>query len=185
MRKLIFIILAGISLSGFAQRSPVDKFLKKYDFEQGITINEMKPGSPEFAEELKVKGEAIDKLLEKVEKLTIVKGDSASNPLARKTFFDEASAVLKNDMYTNIVHVNSDGEKICIYLSHHKSGNIREVVFLLLEEDNMLMMNVTADLDMSQLGLNEILECLTKQEHKEECEKDEDHGHEHGQDRGD
>ena len=184
MKNIIFILLACFTLSTFAQKSPVDKFLKKYDWDNGLVMKEMKPGSEEFSDEFKLNGQAISELLEKVEKLTIINGDSSSLPSTRNAFYNDAFEVLKDDGYTNIVQVNSDdGDKVGIYTSLHKNGNIKEVVFLLLEENNLLMMVVKADLDLSELGLGDIIKCLEKDHSDKKCKKD--HDHKHGQDCGD
>lgn len=184
MKKLAFIVLACITFSAVAQKTAVDKFLKKYDWGQGIAMNEMKPGSQEFCDEMKLNGKAVDELLKKVDKLIIVKGDSASDLSARKSFYSSAFDVLKNEEYKNVVQVNSDdGDKVGIYTSQHKNGNFHEIVFLLIEEDNLLMMIVKGDFDMSEFGLGDLMKIFDRHEHNKDYNKEDEY--DHGQDRGD
>lgn len=172
MRTFVLIFLTLFAFTSFAQRSPLDRFLVKYDWNQGLTMKEIKPGSTEFSDEFKMKGEAFDEAMASIDKVRIIKGDSASSsPDTRNAFFNEAYEIIRDKDYAALIHVHaSDGENVGLYASKRKSGSISEFIFLMNGENSLLMIQLKGDIDINEFPFSGIMQTLSCGHEHSNCE---------------
>jgi hypothetical protein len=172
MRTTILIIfITAFGLVSFGQRSPVDKLLKKYDWNQGLTLKEIHPGSTEFTSELKIEGEEIEKAIASIDRVNIIKGDEASSsPDIRNAFFKDVSKALDNKVYTALFQVNADdGERVGLYANQKEDTHYSEFVLIVKETESLMMVQVKGDIDISDFNLGELVKNLESSKGKHDC----------------
>ena len=146
MRIFTFIILTVFALTAFAQRSPVEKFIKKNAFEDGISIKII----------------SCDAVL--------------TSAQTRKNFYTKATEALSDDRYTELALVHSEDETFSLYANQKDNGLIEEVVLLVKESDEVMMVYVKGEVDLALLGTNDFLSSFIKSKGSRNCGENESGG---------
>lgn len=176
--SILIILITAFGLVSFGQRSPVDKLLKKYDWNQGLSLKEIYPGSTEFSSELKIDGEEFKKAVASIDRVNIIKGDKASaSSKVRKSFYKDVSKALDNDDYIALFQVNDDdGERVGLYASQEKDTHYSEFVLIVNQTESLLMVQVKGDIDISDINLGELLKNLESQKGQHDCHGEDNSG---------
>jgi len=171
MRTLAFIMLAVVTMTACAQRSPVEKFIKKQKKVDGISMQEIDLKSEEFAAQFQVEGEEIEEMMEQLEVIRILSSDSAASQSVRESFFSKAKNALGSDEYTVLVNVQTDDQDdVGIYTRQINDELIGEVVVLVAETDNVIMIYVKGEIDMSKTLSSDIIAKMIGGKKNKDCD---------------
>lgn len=171
MRTIIFIILATFTLTSFAQRSPVEKFIKKNAYENGVTVQEIHPGEMELDGQFKLEGKELKKALDQIEVIKIISVDNEKASLSqREEFHEKALKALDNKKYMELVEVNTDEEQVGMYAYQKNDGNLREMIILVNEADNLLMVFIEGDINLGLFASKDMVAELMKNKDQKNCE---------------
>ncbi len=164
MRVIIFTLLAVFTITAYAKKSSVEKFIKKQAKTEGISIQAIEPGSEEFNAEFQFEGEKIEKALAQLDIIKIISCDSASTTASiRDDFYSKAMDALQHEDYIEIVRVHSDdNEDVGFYYNQMEDGLIREAVLLVKESHDVMMVYVKGEIDFSNFFTKELLGLMQK-----------------------
>ena len=164
MRVFIFTLLAVFTITAYAQKSSVEKFIKKQAKKEGISIQEIEPGSGEFNAEFQFEGEKIEKALAQLDIIKIISCDSASTSASmRDDFYSKAQRALQHEDYIEIVRVHTDdNEDVGFYSNQMENGLIREAVLLVKESHDVMMVYVKGEIDLSSFLTKELVTLMKK-----------------------
>jgi hypothetical protein len=177
MRIFTFIILTVFALTAFAQRSPVEKFIKKNAFEDGISIKEIDPGETEFAGKMQEKDKEAKDIFAQFETIKIISCDAVlTSAQTRENFYTKATEALSDDRYTELALVHSEDETFSLYANQKDNGLIEEVVLLVKESNEVMMVYVKGEIDLACLGTNDFLSSFIKSKGSRNCGENETSG---------
>jgi len=171
MRTLAFIMLAVVTMTACAQRSPVEKFIKKQKKVDGISMQEIDLKSEEFASQFQVEGDDIEEMMEQLEVIAILTSDSTASPSVRENFVSKAKNALDREEYTVLVNVQTeDQEDVGIYTRPISDGLIGEMILLVGETDNVFMVYVKGEIDMSKTLSSDIFANMLGGKKNKDCD---------------
>jgi len=171
MRILIFILLAAFSISAGAQKSSVEKFIKKQAKTDGFTVQEIDLKSEDFAAQFDIEGEDIQEALDQWDIIKILASDSISTNASRSSFILKAQKALANEAYIELAKIQSnDGEAVSAYANQMDNGLIREFVMLVGEDDTALMIYVKGEMDLSSLFSSEMFASMIAGKKGKDCD---------------
>lgn len=179
MRIATFIILAVFALSTYAQKSPVEKAVKKYGGKKGIAIEVIDPSSDDFQEKMHNKDNAVSKSMDQLDFIKIIKPDTLeASQTAVDRFLTHVQSALQDDSYATIFEVRGeDGEDVSMHVSQSPDGVFREMALLVEEKDDFTMIYMKGEVDMNAFDFGDFLSVLGSDK-KKDCEHD-DHEHDH------
>lgn len=179
MRIATFIILAVFALSTYAQKSPVEKAVKKYGGKKGIAVELIDPSSDDFQKNVQGKDNAVSKSMNQLDFIKIIKPDTLeSSQVAVDRFLTHVQSALEDDSYATIFEVSGDdGEDVSMHVNQSADGVFREMALLVQEEDDFTMIYMKGEVDMNAFDFGDFLSVLGSDK-KKDCEHD-DHDHEH------
>jgi hypothetical protein len=171
MRTLAFIMLAVVTMTACAQRSPVEKFIKKQKKVDGISMQEIDLKSEEFTAQFQVEGDEIEEMMEQLEVIRILSSDSAASSSVRETFISKAKQALSSEDYNVLVNVQTDDEDdVGIYTRSINNDRIGEVVVLVGESDDVFMIYIKGDIDMSKTLSSDIFANIMCGKKSKDCD---------------
>jgi hypothetical protein len=172
MRAIILILLAVFTMTAYAQKSSVEKFIKKEAKTEGISIKEIEPGSEEFSSQFNVDEGDLKEAFDQIDIIKIISADSASTTESiRQGFFTNAQAALKSEDYISLMQVSADdGDDVSIYANQTDNGMIREFVLLVNQPYDVLMVYVKAEIDMTGFLSGELLTAIMKDKKGKDCD---------------
>jgi len=171
MRIFIIILLAAFSISVSAQKSSVEKFIKKQAKTDGFSIQEIDLKSEEFSDQFKVEGKDIQEALDQLDIIRILSSDSSSTDASRSTFMSKAQKALKDKAYIELAEVRSDdGETVSAYANQMDNGIIREFVMLVGEDESTLMIYVKGKMDLASLFSSEMFASMLGGKKEKDCD---------------
>lgn len=170
MRTLAFIMLAVVTLTACAQKSPVDKFIKKQSKADYIQMKEIEVNSKEFVAEMKLEGKDVEEILAQIDMIRIITTDSTATESDKADFIAKAQDALDDDRYTELAVVKSDGDDVGLYTYPMEDGKIREMVVLVGGDDNAMMVCLTGRLDMSTALSSELFSGMLGGKKGKDCD---------------
>lgn len=176
MRVLTFILLAIFSISAYAQKSPLEKFTKKYAFGEGITITEISPGSTDFSKAFGEEEIDLKEMLNQIEVIKIINCDNEMTSAAtRETFYDKAVAAVNDKRYVVLANIHTDDEAFSVY-TQEKNGIIKEFAVLFKDGPDVGMIYVKGEIDLTNFDSKPFLSVLNYKNKGKDCKKTETGG---------
>ncbi|RLD81854.1 MAG: hypothetical protein DRJ15_03290 [Bacteroidetes bacterium] len=152
MRIFTFMLLAVFIMTAQAQKSPVEKFIKKQAKGEGISMQEIDLKSDDFASQFQVEGEEIEEALEQLDVVKILSSDSTATSADLENFMSKAKAALQDDAYIELARIRSeDNEDVGMYANQLDNGLIREMIVLVGESESATMIYVKGNMDLAGL----------------------------------
>lgn len=170
MRALAIIMLALVTMTACAQKSPVEKFIKKQSKADYIQTKEIEVNSKEFVAEMKLEGKDVEEILAQIDMIRIITTDSTATESDKADFIANAQDALDDDRYTELAVVKSDGDDVGLYTYPMEDGKIREMVVLVGGDDNVMMVCLTGRLDMSTALSSELFSGMMGGKKSKECD---------------
>ncbi|MCK4568963.1 MAG: DUF4252 domain-containing protein [Bacteroidales bacterium] len=171
MKIFTLILLAAFTITACAQKSPVEKFIKKQAKTEGISIKEIEPGSEDFNSQFQFEGEQIENALDQLDIIKVLSCDSASTTASiRDDFYSKAQDALQQEDYTELIRVHSDdNEDVSFYTNQMDNGLIREAVLLVAESHDIMMVYIKGEINLSNFFSKELLTSMQKVKSGKEC----------------
>ena len=171
MKIFTIILLAAFTLTASAQKSSVEKFIKKQAKTEGISIQEIDFKSKDFATKFQVEGEDIQEALDQLDIIKILSTDSTSTEASRMAFITKAEIALQDKAYIDLAVVRSDdGENVSIYASQKENGLISEFVVLIGESESAMMIYVKGKMDLASLFSSELFASMLGGKKGKDCD---------------
>ena len=160
MRRLAFIMLAVVTMTACAQKSPVEKFIKKQKKVDGISLQEIDIQSEEFAAQFQAEGDEIEEVMAQLEVIKILSSDSTATETAREAFISKANKALSDDDYVALADIKDGDENVGVFMRYAENGLINEMVLLIGETESVNMIYVKGEIDMSKTLSSDIFSSL-------------------------
>ena len=149
MRAFTFILMSVFIMTAYAQKSPVEKFIKKQSKSDAFAVQEIDVKSEEFTANFQMGGDDAEEILSQIDVIKILTSDSTATSDDKADFLKKAHAALGNDSYTELALVKSDGDDVGLYANLMDNGLIREMVVLIGGGESAMMVYMKGELDMS------------------------------------
>jgi hypothetical protein len=178
MKKLIVIAIAAflpVFLS--AQDTPLSSLYDRYVSDAGYNTTEILPGSMSFEWEATGDNTHIREMLKDIEKIRIVKYDAASGNADGEKLWKKIQKAAADDNYTEVVTVNADDVMVRVLMLKSPSGNTRELAMMEKDENGVMLLTVTGDMNFSEMFSPENMKSLKEMgemfmDHKGGCSHD-------------
>jgi hypothetical protein len=176
MKKLM-IMLAGVilPLAFFAQDTPFSKVYEEYVGKQGYYSHEVIPSQMSMEWESEMETDAIREVMNKVTAFRMLSTDAEEGGSRKKLEKSISDAVSRAD-YTELMTVMTDDESIHMYGLKLDEGSMREFVLTIMEKDEVTLITLTGDMDMSDIIkedlMGEVMKVGEKYKGKKECPKE-------------
>jgi len=179
MRIATFVILAVFAFATYAQRSPVEKAVKKYGEKKGIMVEVIDASSDEFKSMTQSKDNAVSKSMDQLDFIKIIRPDTLEiSQKAVDRFLTNVRSALQDDSYARVFEVNDDdGEYVSMHVSQSGDGVFHEMALLIEEQDDFTMIYMKGDVDMNEFNFGDFLSVITGDKKKDEDHDDHEHDH--------
>ena len=163
MRTIIIIFLAAFSMTAYAQKSTVEKFIRKQAKTEGIKVQDIDIKSGDFTTQFQVEGEDIEKAMEQLEVIKILSCDSTSTAEKRLDFIIKAQNALQDEAYIELARIKSEEmEDVSLHANQMDNGLIREMIVLVKDDESVLMLYVKGKMDMTNLFSGKLFTSMVK-----------------------
>lgn len=156
MKRLVIILVAALLPAlAFSQTATIDKVMKKYSGQEGVTLVNISPELFQIMSGLEI--EEIEDADFPVDKLTAVKVLAVENAdvLAGNNFYDEVTADLNTSDYAEVLSVKDREEDVKMWLKT-EGKQIREFLLVVSSPDEGVVVYISGDFNMSDIeGLAE------------------------------
>ena len=161
--KRYVIMLAGMlfPLAFFAQETPFTKLFEEYTGKQGYYSQEIIPSQMSMAWENEMQTDALRKVMNKISAVRILSTDAEGGGSSKK-LGKSISGALGGAKYTELITVKTDGESVNMYGLKLDNGSMREFVLAVVEQDEVTLVSVTGEMDMSDILMGDIMEDMMK-----------------------
>jgi hypothetical protein len=156
MKKLsILFAILFVPLFLSAQSEAIDKLIKKYSGQEGVTLVNVSPELFQIMSGLEI--EEIDDVDFPIDKLTAVKILAVENSelLAGSNFYDDVTAGLNTADYAEVLSVQDGSEDVKMWMKT-EGKQIREFLLVVSSPDEGVVVYISGDFNMSDIeGLAE------------------------------
>jgi len=161
MKKLIVIMIAAL-LPAFlqAQNTPLSSLYDRYLSEPGFESTEILPGSMSFDWEKTVDNVPIKEMMQHIESIRILKYKTDKGKADQDKLWKKMQKTAGDEQYTEVVTVNAEKARVNIYIIKGQAGNTREIAMLERDENGIMMVTVTGNMDFSAMFSRENLQSL-------------------------
>lgn len=161
MRAITFIILALLVVTATAQKSPVEKFIKKNAYEGGISVQEIDPNSTETSPEASSEGMSFKDVATNFDNIMIIQCDpEMTSEKTRADFYTKASDALDNDKYIELVSIHDNDEAFDIFVYQKKPEIVNEIVSLIKDGEEVSMLYIKCDIDLKTFDLQPLINAM-------------------------
>jgi hypothetical protein len=152
MKKLIFIwIAAFFPVFLVAQDTPLSSLYDRYDNRAGFTASEIMPGILSVDQEVSAQLPMIGEMMKDIEKIRVLRYEPGQDIAAQDKFWKKMQKAAAGGGYIEVVSVNSDGEHFSILRMKGATGNTREIALIAKDDDSIMLVTVTGDMDFSEM----------------------------------
>lgn len=171
MKKVTLILTAiFLSVAVMAQPGSIEKVIKKYSGQEGVTTVNISPELFQIISGMEV--QEIDDAEIPFDKLTAVQVLAIENPdlLAGGNFYDEVTSGLNTDNYAEVLSVQDGDEKVRMWMKT-EGKQIREFLLVVSEPSEGVLVYIAGDFNLNDIeGLAEEFGGLENIEGLEELE---------------
>lgn len=151
MKKVTLIVTAILfSIAAMAQPSSIEKVIKKYSGQEGVTTVNISPELFSIISDMEVKEIADAEV--PFDKLTAVKVLAIENQelLADGNFYDEVTDGLNTDDYAEVISVRDGDEDVRMWMKT-EGKQIREFLLVVSEPGEGVLVYIAGDFNMSDI----------------------------------
>lgn len=151
MKKVALIVTAILfSVAAMAQPSSIEKVIKKYSGQEGVTTVNISPELFSIISDMEVKEIADAEV--PFDKLTAVKVLAIENQelLADGNFYDEVTDGLNTDDYAEVISVRDGDEDVRMWMKT-EGKQIREFLLVVSEPGEGVLVYIAGDFNMSDI----------------------------------
>jgi hypothetical protein len=161
MKKLLIVLMTiGIPFILSAQKTPFSSLYDRYISEPGIESTQVLPGSTSFEWEKSMDNPQVKKMLESIESIRILKVKADSTRVSPEKVWKSMQKAATEDQYKEVITVSADKTHVRMFILEGTEGHTREVALIVKEEDEIIMMTMTGDMDFSAMFSHENMKQL-------------------------
>ena len=178
MKKLIVIMIA-VFVPAFllAQNTPLSSLYDRYVSEPGFETTEILPGSMSFEWEKSVDNVQVKEMMQNIESIRILKYKAGTGNADQDKLWKKIQKTAGDSQYIEVVTVNAENTQVNIYMIKGTAGNTREVALLERDENGIMVLTVTGNMDFSAMFSPENMQSLREMgeyymQNKGDCKPD-------------
>jgi len=161
MKKLIvLLIVAFVPAFVPAQNTPLSSLFDRYLSEPGFETTEILPGSMSFDWEKSADMGQVKEMMQSIESIRILKYKAGAGEADRDKLWKKMQKTAGDNQYTEFVTVNAEKTQVNIYMIKGPAGKTREVAMLEKDENGIMMLTVTGNMDFSAMFSPENMQSL-------------------------
>lgn len=178
MKKLIVImIVAFVPVFLLAQNTPLSSLYDRYVSEPGFETTEILPGSMSFEWEKTTDNVPMKEMMQNIESIRILKYKAEAGNANQEKLWKKMQKASGDDLYTEVVTVNAEKVRVNIFMIKGPAGNTREIAMLERDENGIMMLTVTGNMDFSAMFSPENMQSLREMgeyymQNKGDCKPD-------------
>ena len=152
MKKMIVLLItAFIPAFLLAQNTPLSSLYDRYVIEPGFETTEILPGSTSFEWEKSTDMGQIKEMLQSIESIRILKYKADARKADQDKLWKKMQKTAGDSQYTEFVTVNAKKIQVNIYMIKGSAGKTREIAMLERDENGIVMLTVTGNMDFSAM----------------------------------
>jgi hypothetical protein len=161
MKKLIIILIASCApVFLLAQNTPLSSLYDQYVSETGFETTEILPGSMSFEWEKTEDNPQLKEMMQSVESIRVLKYKSGEGTVDQDKLWKKIQKAAGNELYTEIMTVNAENVRVNMYMIKGTAGTTREVAMVEKDENGIMMVTVTGNMDFSAMFSPENMKSL-------------------------
>lgn len=160
MKKIIaMIIVALVPAFLLAQGTPFSVLFNEFVSVPGFETREIRPAETSFEWEKTMDASHFRDAVSQVESIRILeyKGEGK---ISREKLWKKFLKASDHGSYTQVIQVNADNAEASVYMTKEHGGKIGEIALIAKEQDKILMVSVTGDLDFRKMFDPETMKSL-------------------------
>ena len=180
MKKLIVIMIAAfLPVILTAQNTPLSSLYDRYASEPGFETTEILPGSMSFDWEKTADNVQVKEMMQNIESIRILKFKSEKTTADQDKLWKKMQKTAADEQYTEVVTVNADKVRVNMFMMKGPDGkNTREIAMLERDENGIMLVTVTGNMDFSKMFSPENIKSLSEMgeyylQNKGGCHKEE------------
>ena len=161
MKKLIVIMIAAfLPVILTAQNTPLSSLYDRYASEPGFETTEILPGSMSFDWEKTADNVQVKEMMQDIESIRILKFKSEKTTADQDKLWKKMQKTAADEQYTEVVTVNADKLRVNMFMMKGPDGNTREIAMLERDDNGIMMVTVTGNMDFSKMFSPESMKSL-------------------------
>jgi hypothetical protein len=180
MKKLIVLMMmAYVPVFLQAQGTPLSSLYDKYVAEPGFETTEILPGSVSFDWEKSIENTPVKEMMQNITSIRILKYKSDKGSTDQEKLWRKMQKTAGDKLYTEVMTIFADKVQVYIYYIKGPEGKTRELAMLERDNNGIMMLTVTGDMDFSGMFSAENMQSLREAgkyflENKSGCSAKED-----------
>lgn len=159
-KTVLFVIVALLSVTLKAQDTPLSALYDKFIGETGFETTEILPASMNFEWESAGENSTIREMMKDIEKIRISRYENDKGNGSQEKLWKKMQKAAGNELYTEVVTVNADKVQARILMLKGEPGITREIALMEKDDEGMLLMTMTGNMNFSQMFSPENMESL-------------------------
>ena len=149
---LVLVIALAVTGSAVAQKSAFHKLSKKYAKMEGFTYKEI------ISEDISLDlssddASGIRYALDNLDYVRIIKTDEENPDLQQaKLLMEEVNSIIEEENFERLIMVRDGAEQVGMYMRKDDQGHVTDGVLSIAEEDEVALIYVKGNFDMSKVG---------------------------------
>lgn len=146
----LLIILFLLPCWLLSQETPLNKLYDRYHDRRGFNAEEVLPGSIEFDWEKDLASDDFQALKNSVRSIRFL-SLKEDGKVSREKYWSRLLAAVAEEDYTEFVTMKGERASMMMYFLKGDGGNIREFAMLYREDERVVMVTATGDMNMSKV----------------------------------
>lgn len=142
--KFALVALICFPMMLMAKDHDLDNFFNKYDGKKDVSSVSISMAGINIS-----LGNEVDDLFDQVDKLKILHFKNRYKTFRDSEFNDDITEIIKKGDYTLLMDVNSDNEKVKIYIVNGEDNLIKEGLIVAQEDDEASLIWVTGNMNLA------------------------------------
>jgi len=147
MKRIVLLAAAFLMVFSSYANDPIKELMSKYKGEKGITTINISNGLL-FLLSCVDNDDELDKMSKNLDGIRIIVDESRGEKVR---FTDELKEYIAKGGYEEMITVNEEDEKVRILIKHNKE-KIQEMLILVDSDDENVLVQMTGDFKLSDLG---------------------------------
>jgi hypothetical protein len=161
MKKLLIVLIAiGIPVILSAQKTPFESLYDRYVSEPGFESTQVLPGSTSFEWEKSLDNPQVKEMMQSIESIRILKVKADSTRVSQEKVWKNMQKAATEEQYKEVVTVSAEKAQVRLFILEGTEGHTREVALIVKEDDEIVMMTMTGNMDFSAMFSHENMKQL-------------------------
>jgi len=156
-----------------AQDTPLSSIYDSYVSKSGYSAQEIIPSKTSTPWEQDMDVSSIRQVIDQISSIRILSTEGKDGG-SMKSLWKRITKAVSDADYTRLMEVSGDKMSVNFYGLKNANGNMKEFALTLKQDDQVMLVTLTGDIDMSSIFSKDVMQDLKKigMEHKGECKKE-------------